>query len=459
MKLGTRFLLLTLSLIAVPILIGSALGLVQWLTEGWTTTLGSYTAARRWLDRAVQDAQTTQEIITSRPRGVELVIADADGLVIAATEGMANRGELTLEELAATPTSADPREVLVVPLPNVEGAAFLIAQFGRPPAFSSRPPWVPAVVGPFVLLAPVIVISLWILRDLRRSILTLRDAAVRISSGDLEFHLDTTGNDEFAEVRRSFETMRHTIREEYDRRARFTLGVSHDLKTPLALIKGYTEAIEDGHAADAEKLARYVRIIRERSDLLQERIVHLISFLKLSTGEWLSTLKPVALGPFLTECIDAASTDAALEGRTISSSITLPEDLVVRLDPVLVRRALENLIHNAISHSAPEAWVRVEAQVEARATAPSTARADTVRITVANGGQALPASDLPLLSEPFYRGDTARSGAGVGLGLSIVRSVVESHGWSLRIDDNAAGETRFVIELPRHAAQWTRAGG
>ncbi len=440
MKLGRRFLLLSLSLIAVPVLIGSALGLVQWLTEGWTATLGSYTAARRWLDRTVQEAQTTEEIIESRPRGVELAVADANGRVVAATAAMADRVHLSSEELASRPAGEGPEETLIVPLPNLDGAAFLIAQFGRPRVFHSRPPWVPAVVGPFVFLAPVIAISLWILRDLRRSIITLRDAAVRISSGDLEFQLDTSGTDEFAEVRRSFETMRGTIREEYDRRARFTLGVSHDLKTPLALIKGYAEAIEDGHAADPAKLARYVRIIRERSDLLQERIAHLISFLKLETGEWLSTLKPVALGAFLEECGATAATDARLEGRSVESHIRLPGDLVVRLDPVLVRRAIENLIHNALSHSPAGAWVRLEARADVGA--------GRVLIAVANGGFTLPAADLALLSEPFYRGDSARSGAGAGLGLSIVRSVVESHGWTLHIDDSVPGESRFVIAVP-----------
>lgn len=470
MKIGTRFLLLTLSLIATPVVIGGALGVAQWLTDGWARSLGSYTVTRRWLDRTVHTAESAEEIMRGRPDGVQLAIADEAGRLVAGTLADAEAGtELSIDRLLEQQAGDRAPEVLVVPLPNLSEAAFLVAQFDRPRVFQARPSWVPGLGLPIILLAPVIAISLWILRDLRRSIMTLRDAAVRISAGDLEFELSTAGNDEFAEVRSSFETMRRTIREEYGRRARFTLGVSHDLKTPLALIKGYAEAIEDGYASDPAKLERYVRIIRERSDLLQERIAHLIEFLKLSTGEWYSTLKPVRLAGFLAECVADASADARLTGRSIQSEIALPAELVLRFDPVLVRRALENLIHNALSHSAADAWVRVRAWLEtasvAAAADPNTTPASPPRasdlepregrravIEVANGGEAIPAADLATLAEPFYRGDSARSGSGVGLGLSVVRSVVESHGWSLTIDDSVPGETRLVIEIPLHPA-------
>lgn len=433
--------MLTLTIVAGPIIVAGALGLAQWLTEGWTRSFGGYTSARRWLDRALVVAadEGALSLLDRTPGGVELALIDHEGSVVASQiDEIAAGDTLALETLLADLQLARVRpEVLVLDLADESGAAFLIALFRRPRVFESRPPWLPVVVTPIALLTPVVAMSIWILRDLRRSIITLRDAAVRIGSGDLDFHLDTTGNDEFAEVRSSFETMRRTIRDEYERRARFTMGVSHDLKTPLALIRGYAEAIEDGLADDPEKLERYVRIIRDRSDLLQERIAHLIEFLKMETGEWLSTLKPMRIRGFLEEAVDAARADARLAGRTVEASIDLDADLVVRLDPVLVRRALENLVANALGHSDEGAWVRIEAGIEG----------DELVIAVSNRGEPIAADRLDLLAEPLYRGDAARQTPGFGLGLAIVRSVVESHGWRLGVDGGRAGQTRFEIRI------------
>ena len=442
MKLGTRFLLLTLSIVAVPLLIASALGFAQWVTDGWSRSIGSYTSARKWLSRAAEQVESgaPERVAQERPTGLELVVVSGEGVVEHATVPVLRAGDpMDLGAfLEAVQQGGETPQVVTVDAADPGVDRYIVASFTRPAAFGRGAPWVPVVTFPISLLTPVIVISLWILRDLRRSFLTLRDAAVRISSGDLDFNIDTSGTDEFAEVRSSFETMRQTIREEYARRARFTMGVSHDLKTPLALIKGYAEAIEDGYARDPATLEKYIRIIRERSDLLQERIAHLIEFLKLETGEWHTTLEPVRLSRFLKEAAATAQIDARLQSRTVETRIELPDTLVVRADPVLVRRALENLIHNALRYS--DSSERVELRA---------AGADAkVTITVANTGASLNRESLAVLTEPLYRGDTARRSSGFGLGLAIVRSVVESHNWELSIDDSDQQETLFTITIP-----------
>lgn len=444
MKLGTRFVLLSLSIFAVPIVLAVALGIGQWLTDDWTRSVGSYTAARRWIGSVVRDeaADHPASLLAARPKGIDLAVVAPDGEVLDSTitEVAAGSRVAVGDLMDALREPGIEREII---LTRTMDGSVLVASLARPRALEWRAPWVPTVLAPVLFLTPMIGISLWIVRDLRRSIVTLRDAAVRIAAGDLDFELDTSGNDEFAELRASFETMRRTIRDEYARRARFTMGVSHDLKTPLSLIKGYAEAIEDGLAADPETLARSVRIIRERSDLLQERISHLIEFLKLDTGEWHSTLRPIAIGRFLEETAATAVADAKLVGREVVAQIDLPTGRIVRLDPVLVRRALENLVQNALEHSDGAHPVGVEARFVGKA----------IRITVANRGETLSAESLELLSEPLYRGDAARSRPGFGLGLSIVRSVVESHGWSLAIDDSSPGESRFVITIPETPAE------
>lgn len=476
MRLRARFVLLTASIVAVPVVIAIGLGLVQWATAGFTHSLGGYTSARRWLDRQVDGVEPGDysSLATETPSNVDVLVVDRDDEVVASGAEDFDVGQrFDLSRFAARPVSSiganslsafseGESEIIVLDLPDPEG--YVVARFGVPRAFGVRQIRFPGVVFfPVILLTPVIIISIWILRDIRRSIFTLRDAAVRISSGDLDFELPIEREDEFAEVTSAFETMRRTIREEYARRARFTMGVSHDLKTPLALIKGYAEAIEDGYADDPEALSKYIRIIRERSDLLQERITHLIEFLRFETGEWKSTLQSVSIGSFLREFASDAAADATLQNRKVQSHISLPEETVVRLDPVLVRRALENLVRNALYYGAPAADdraavrggapadVRIQARVVGGAEvdgAEATPEDSRIRLVVANGGGALPAESLERLSEPLFRGDAARQAPGFGLGLSIVRAVVESHGWRLSIDDSDPAETRFVIEIP-----------
>jgi len=449
MKLARRFLLLTTSIILVPVLVGAALGIAQWLTAGWTASVDSYASARRWADEITEaeEIERVVELIDRRPGWLEVAVVSSENTVSLSTiEGIPIGSELELAKILSRGTAQKrtASELFLTGLSAVPEGAFFVSQFRRPEFIGGLPAWLPVVAGPFLLLTPVIIISLWILRDLRRSILTLRDAAVRIGSGDLDFKLDTAGNDEFAEVRSSFESMRQTIRDEYARRARFTMGVSHDLKTPLALIKGYAEAIEDGYAADPATLERYVGIIRERSDLLQERITHLIEFLKLETGEWFSTLKPTELHGFLVDYAAAAAADARLAGAELETHIDLPRDLIVEFDPVLVRRALENLVQNAAHHGSLDKPVQVKAEAD------ETTITIAVTNTVAVGERE---ASLDLLSEPLYRGDASRNTPGFGLGLAIVRSVVESHGWSIELKRPGNEAVSFVISIPRTGIQ------
>jgi signal transduction histidine kinase len=443
-RLRTRFLLLTLSVIVVPFVLGSLLFLARFLENEGEATYRRYAVLRRWTDYAAQTAEPERfaELVGDRPDPVELAFVSSENRIRAGSIRDLEAGDrISLDSLLERhEESGESSEIVSLPLARTEG--YLVAVLTRPAELEFQPTFLSALIIPVVIIAVIIGFSVWILRDMRKSILTLRDAALRIRSGELDFELDTGGTDEFAQVRDAFDAMRRTIREEYARRARFTMGVSHDLKTPLSLIRGYAEAIEDGLAEDPGTLEKYVRIIRERSDLLQERIEHLIEFLKLETGEWLSTLHTVRLAGLLGEVASVAATDAGFSGRRFDVRLRLPEDLKVELDPVLFRRAIENLAHNAVVHSPEGAAVRLEAWLE---------NEDEARILVANEGSHVGAEDLHRLTEPLYRGDAARQTPGFGLGLAIVRTVVESHGWSLEIDGSNAGESRFIIRIPLSA--------
>jgi signal transduction histidine kinase len=284
--------------------------------------------------------------------------------------------------------------------------------------------------------------SLFIARSITKSVLVLEDATRRIAAGDLDLMVDVRGSNEITSLTSSLNQMRAELKEEESRRYRFIMGVTHDLKTPLALIRGYTEALKDGVTEDPDSRSNAMNIIISKADQLEGMITDLLEFVRMDTGEWRNRLQKVNLGEFLKPFAKRISMDAELFHHHTVIDITLPPSLFVPLDERLAVRALENLVNNAIRYTPDGTTVRFGAvSVE-----------NTIRITVSDNGPGISKNDLPHIFEAFYRGSSSRQEEGMGLGLSIVKWVVTSHGWSIAVtsEQNIAGaaETCFSITIP-----------
>jgi signal transduction histidine kinase len=269
-------------------------------------------------------------------------------------------------------------------------------------------------------------------------VMTLEASTRRIAAGELDVAVDVRGSNEITSLTSSLNRMRLALKDEESRRARFIMGVSHDLKTPLALIKGYAEAIGDGMAEDPESLERSVEIIGSKVDQLEGMIDDLIGFVKVNTGEWRRKLEPVELEPFLTTYAKRVLADTELLDRRSESRITLPTDLAVPMDDRLVLRALENLVNNAVRYTAPGALVRLDARVEGSRAV----------IEIADDGPGMDAEELDRIFDPFYRGSASRREQGMGLGLSVVKGVVDSHGWDISVSSKKGAGSVFRISIP-----------
>jgi two-component system sensor histidine kinase BaeS len=275
---------------------------------------------------------------------------------------------------------------------------------------------------------------------LARAVMRLERAAGNIAGGDLDTAVQVRGVREIGALAQAMDRMRATLREERDRRARFLAAVSHDLRTPLTSIGGYLEAVEDGLAAEPETLARYVGIMHAKTRLLENRIQGLLEFARMETGEWRSGFERLDLGPFLEELAREFREDAGLVGKSLVADLSAAAPLVVAADPVLLRRAFENLISNALRHSPAGGRVELRAQRQGR----------LLRIEIDDEGPGVPEADRERIFEPFFRGSGAREGEGNGLGLYIARSVLQGHGWSLVATATPTGGARFTVglELP-----------
>jgi signal transduction histidine kinase len=289
--------------------------------------------------------------------------------------------------------------------------------------------------GAFVAFASVMVF--FIIRSINRSAGGLERATRRVAEGDLDFELDARGNDELAALTRSFESMRRELKETRAQRARFLMGVSHDLKTPLTSIEGYVEAVRDGLADTPDKLHKYLGIIQDKAEVLRERILHLIDYVKMETGEWKLRNEEIVLGDFLGELARSFQDEFTLLGRDFSADIRLPPGLRVKGDPALLARAFENLVTNAIRHTGEHDAVSLSAR----------ARDGRVTVTFADTGPGIPPEHIEHLFEPFYRATASRREQGTGLGLSVVKSIFSSHGWVIEAFSAPGEGTTFRIQV------------
>jgi len=288
----------------------------------------------------------------------------------------------------------------------------------------------------------IVIIGIVLMLRTSSSILGLGEAARRIARGDLAFSLEGGGDDEVTMLYRAFDDMRKKLAEAQDIRSRFLMGVSHDLRTPLTSIKGYLQALQEGMAQDSSMQEKFLGILRSKAELLESRIQELIEFASLETAVWRANLVDLRLRDFLEEMARAAASDAEVSGRKFSSRIRIDPESVVKADPRLFLRVLENLLSNAMRYTRPGDAVFLDADEDD----------SSLRIAVRDEGPGIAAEDRKRIFDEFYRGSRARNEEGLGLGLSIVKSVVSAHGWKVELSEGAAEGTAFVISIPKPRA-------
>ena len=295
-----------------------------------------------------------------------------------------------------------------------------------------------------ILLALVSVFSLFILRALSRSMRRFEGAIERIAAGDLDFPTGALTSGDFASLGTSLDSLRLQLKDDRERRDRFIMGVSHDLKTPLAVIQGYLDALEDGLADTAEdpvrKRAEYVNIMRVKAELLGRRIARLIDLAKTTTDAWLASLEQSDFQAFLVDVLPGISDYCAVHGHQLETRIDLCSPFLVSFDPDMIARVLENLVDNAVAYGDPAVPILVTAE---------TSRLDgSIVLRVQNGGAGILPDNLKRVFEPFFRGDRSRNTGGFGLGLASVKSIIETHGWSIDLESEPGVRTSFILTIP-----------
>jgi signal transduction histidine kinase len=306
--------------------------------------------------------------------------------------------------------------------------------------------YIPAFIIFFVFELFCIMVIIHLSRTITSSITILEKNTQRIADGELDIELEKpkTGknSNEITSLTENLEKMRCSLKEDEERRTRFIMGLSHDLRTPVALIKGYTEAISDGVVNNPDNIRKSLTIIHAKADQLESMINDLINYVKLNNADWRQKLIPETIEPLLTEFAKTCAMTGDVYKRTINTSITVSPTIKIPMDKTLFDRALENLFSNAVRYTKDGDTISISA----------TESPENVIISVEDTGCGIAEKDIDHIFDLFYRGTTSRREQGMGIGLSVVKNIIDTHGWKIDVKSQVGVETAFIITIPLNKA-------
>lgn len=279
-----------------------------------------------------------------------------------------------------------------------------------------------------ILISVALVVGLWVYRSIAVPLVKLKKATQNIKEGNLDFVLDVEGNDEFSELCQDFEEMRRRLKESTEEKnliekenKELISNISHDLKTPITAVKGYIEGIMDGVADTPEKMDRYVRTIYNKTNEMDHLINELTFYSKIDTNRIPYTFSKLNVEDYFADCAEEVGLELETRGIELVYANYVEKDVMVIADGEQIRRVIHNIISNAIKYmDKPKGIIQIRVKDVG----------DFIQIEIEDNGKGIGPKDLPYIFDRFYRTDVSRNSSkgGSGIGLSIVKKILEDHG-------------------------------
>lgn len=287
-------------------------------------------------------------------------------------------------------------------------------------------------------------------RSIIKPIRSLKDAAQQIKEGNLDFSVRSPSNDEIGQLCQAFEEMRSRLKDSIelqlqyeDNRKELISNISHDLKTPVAAIKGYVAGIMDGVADNPEKLPKYIRTIDLKVSDIDKLIDELFLFSKLDLQKEPFNFEKVEMNEYLQDCTEELKLDLAKQGIELNYHQEKNESIWVAADREKLKRVIYNIVDNAVKYRDKEEAAIHFTLVE------NDSEFTTLRIT--DNGQGIPEKELSHIFERFYRVDPARNSAigGSGIGLAIAKQIIEGHEGKIWAESEEGQGTSIYFTLKK----------
>ena len=279
-----------------------------------------------------------------------------------------------------------------------------------------------------ILVFTALSVGLWIYRSIAVPLVKLKKATKNIKEGNLDFVLEVEGNDEFSQLCQDFEEMRKRLKESTEEKIlmdkenkELISNISHDLKTPITAVKGYVEGIMDGVADTPEKMDRYVRTIYNKTKEMDHLINELTFYSKIDTNRIPYTFSKLNVEDYFSDCAEELGLEMETRGIELVYANYVEKGVQVIADGEQIRRVIHNIVSNAIKYmEKPRGIIQLRVKDVG----------DFIQVEIEDNGKGIAAKDLPYIFDRFYRTDVSRNSSkgGSGIGLFIVKKIMEDHG-------------------------------
>ena len=278
----------------------------------------------------------------------------------------------------------------------------------------------------------------------------LKIATKNIKEGNLDFTVEKMGVEEIGNLCEDFEEMRKRLKQTNEEKLAFDKenrelisNISHDLKTPITAVKGYVEGIMDGVADTPEKMNRYIRTIYNKANEMDRLINELTFYSKIDTNRIPYTFNKIHVKDYFEDCIDELSVELESSGVSLTYFDYLEEDAIVIADAEQLKRVINNIISNSLKYMNKTRGV---INIRLRDVG------DFIQIEIEDNGKGIAQKDLANIFDRFYRTDASRNSSkgGSGIGLSIVKKIMEDHGGQVWATSKEGTGTTMYLALRKY---------
>lgn len=307
--------------------------------------------------------------------------------------------------------------------------------------------YIETVIGVvIILILTAAVLIIWIYRGIMKPLGKMQAAAKNIKEGNLDFELKPDADDELGNLCQDLEDMRRRLKDNAEEKVKFDKdnkelisNISHDLKTPVTTIKGYAEGIMDGVADTPEKMDRYIRTIYNKASEMDTLINELTLYTKIDTNRIPYNFSILSVEDYFSDCVEDLAVE--LQSRNVEFGYFnyVASDVTVIADAEQIKRVIHNIVNNSLKYmDKPKGKINLRVKDVG----------DFIQVELEDNGKGIAAKDLPNIFDRFYRTDASRNSSkgGSGIGLSIVKKIIEEHGgkiWATsRID---TGTTMYFV--------------
>ena len=280
-----------------------------------------------------------------------------------------------------------------------------------------------------ILVFTGVMLSLFLHKTLVSPINELNVAMKHIKNGDFEYRLEAKGDgSEIDDMYRNYEDMRLRLKENAEEKIQrekqnreLISNISHDLKTPITAIKGYSEGIIDGIADTPEKMDRYVKTIYNKANDMEKLINELTVYSGIDNNRIPYHFHKILVGEYFRGCIEEVGMDLENKNFKLDYVNLVSLDTMIIADPEQLKRVVNNIISNSVKYmDKPNGEINIRILDEV----------DSIRVEIEDNGKGIAQKDLQNIFDRFYRTDASRNSGtgGSGIGLSIVKKIIQDHG-------------------------------